>query len=106
MKRFHVHIGVTDLDANIRFYSNLFGSQPSVRKADYAKWMVDEPRLNFAISTGDHQGVSHLGLEGDSALPCVADDRSGMSMRLQSGVGGGKLNELCHRVCARGVGAA
>jgi len=66
MKRFHVHIGVADLDANIRFYSNLFGSQPSVRKADYAKWMVDEPRLNFAISTASHQGVGHLGLEADS----------------------------------------
>jgi len=67
MKRFHVHIGVRDLDANIRFYSNLFGVAPSVRKPDYAKWMVDEPRLNFAISTaGGHEGVSHLGLEGDS----------------------------------------
>lgn len=68
MKRFHVHVGVSDLEANIRFYSNLFGSEPTVRKIDYAKWMVDEPKLNFAISTsGEHQGVSHLGLEGDSA---------------------------------------
>ena len=68
MKRFHVHVGVADLDASIRFYSSLFAAEPTVRKADYAKWMVDEPRLNFAISTGsDHPGVSHLGLEGDSA---------------------------------------
>ena len=67
MKRFHVHVGVADLEANIRFYSSLFGFQPTVRKSDYAKWMVDEPRINFAISTGTHQGVSHLGLEGDSA---------------------------------------
>jgi catechol 2,3-dioxygenase-like lactoylglutathione lyase family enzyme len=67
MKRFHVHVGVADLDANVRFYSNLFGAQPTVRKTDYAKWMVDEPRINFAISTGGHEGVSHLGLEGDSA---------------------------------------
>lgn len=66
MKRFHVHVGVTDLEANIRFYSGLFGAQPTVRKADYAKWMVDEPRINFAISTGSHEGVSHLGFEGDS----------------------------------------
>jgi len=66
MKRFHVHVGVSDLEANIRFYSNLFGTQPTVRKSDYAKWMVDEPRINFAISTGSHKGVSHLGLEGDS----------------------------------------
>jgi catechol 2,3-dioxygenase-like lactoylglutathione lyase family enzyme len=67
MKRFHVHVGVTDLDANIRFYSNLFGAGPTVRKTDYAKWMVDEPRINFAISVGAREGVSHLGLEGDSA---------------------------------------
>ena len=66
MKRFHVHVSVTDLEANIRFYSSLFGSEPTVRKVDYAKWMVDEPRVNFAISTGPHEGVSHLGLEGDS----------------------------------------
>ena len=68
MKSFHVHVGVADHDANIRFYSSLFGAEPTVRKTDYAKWMVDEPRLNFAISTsGAHRGVSHLGLEGDSA---------------------------------------
>ena len=66
MKRFHVHVGVADLDTSIRFYSNLFGAEPTVRKADYAKWMVDEPRINFAISVARHHGVSHLGLEGDS----------------------------------------
>lgn len=76
MKRFHVHVGVTDLDANIRFYSNLFGAQPTVRKPDYAKWMVDEPRINFAISTGAHEGVSHLGLEGDSAEELAEIQRS------------------------------
>lgn len=67
MKRFHVHVGVTDLEANIRFYSNLFGAAPTVHKPDYAKWMIDEPRINFAISAGGREGVSHLGLEGDSA---------------------------------------
>jgi catechol 2,3-dioxygenase-like lactoylglutathione lyase family enzyme len=76
MKRFHVHIGVSDLEANIRFYSNLFGAQPTVRKPDYAKWMVDEPRINFAISTGTHEGVSHLGLEADSAEELAAIGRS------------------------------
>jgi catechol 2,3-dioxygenase-like lactoylglutathione lyase family enzyme len=50
MKRFHVHLGVADLDASIRFYSRLFGAEPTLRKPDYAKWMVDEPRINFAIS--------------------------------------------------------
>ena len=67
MKRFHVHISVSDLDANIRFYSSLFGAAPIVQKSDYAKWMIDEPRINFAISTSrTHSGVSHLGLEADS----------------------------------------
>ena len=72
MKRFHVHVGVTDLESSIRFYSSLFGAQPAVRKTDYAKWMVEEPRLNFAISTTGHTGVSHLGLEGDSAEELAA----------------------------------
>ena len=77
MKRFHVHVGVADLDANIRFYSKLFGAEPTVRKSDYAKWMVDEPRLNFAISTSTaQQGVSHLGLEGDSADELAEIQRS------------------------------
>ena len=63
--RFHVHLHVADLDANIRFYSSLFGAQPSVRKHDYAKWMLEDPRLNFAISTDKHGdiGIAHLGLQ-------------------------------------------
>jgi hypothetical protein len=68
MKRFHVHVGVADLDASVRFYSRLFRAEPTVLKPDYAKWMVDEPRLNFAISkTPGRPGVSHLGLQADSA---------------------------------------
>ena len=69
MKRFHVHVGVEDLDASIRFYSALFGAEPTVRKPDYAKWMVEDPRLNFAISErgeGRRVGVNHLGLQVDS----------------------------------------
>ena len=67
MKRFHVHVAVPDLDAGIRFYSTLFGAEPAVRKDDYAKWMLDEPRLNFAISNrGEPAGVNHLGLQVDS----------------------------------------
>ena len=50
MKRFHVHLGVLDLAASIRFYSGLFGQAPTVEKGDYAKWMIDDPRINFAIS--------------------------------------------------------
>jgi len=67
MKRFHVHVAVPDLRAGIRFYSTLFGAEPSVRKDDYAKWMLDEPRLNFAISQrGGAAGVNHLGFQVDS----------------------------------------
>ena len=65
MKRFHVHVGVTDLDQSIAFYTGLFGQAPSVTKSDYAKWMLDDPRINFAISQkcGAVKGVEHLGLQ-------------------------------------------
>jgi catechol 2,3-dioxygenase-like lactoylglutathione lyase family enzyme len=67
MKRFHVHVAVEDLAASIRFYSTLFGAEPAVRKNDYAKWMLDDPRVNFAISQrGEKPGVNHLGLQTDS----------------------------------------
>lgn len=69
MNRFHVHVHVIDLVANIRFYSQLFGAEPTVVKNDYAKWMLDDPRVNFAISTpqdGQAPGVGHLGLQADS----------------------------------------
>ena len=66
MKRFHVHVNVTDLETSIGFYSTLFGSAPSVRKPDYAKWMLDDPRVNFAISQRDRAvGIDHLGLQVD-----------------------------------------
>lgn len=67
MKRFHVHVSVDDLDHNIRFYSSLFGAAPAVVKGDYAKWMLDDPRINFAISRrGDAPGVNHLGIQVES----------------------------------------
>jgi lactoylglutathione lyase len=67
MKRFHVHVAVEDLAASIRFYSTLFGAGPAVVKDDYAKWMLDDPRVNFAISSrGGKVGVNHLGLQTDS----------------------------------------
>lgn len=68
MKRFHVHLHVADLSQSIHFYSQLFASPPSVVKSDYAKWMIDDPRLNFAIScTGHAPGIDHLGLQADDA---------------------------------------
>ena len=64
MKRFHVPVSVKDRDESVRFYSTLFGTAPSVEKPDYAKWMLDDPRVNFAISTRDPKhGVNHLGLQ-------------------------------------------
>ena len=61
----HVHVGVKDLDASIHFYSTLFGAEPTVTKHDYAKWMLDDPRVNFAISTDHHatKGIEHLGIQ-------------------------------------------
>jgi catechol 2,3-dioxygenase-like lactoylglutathione lyase family enzyme len=76
MNRFHVHVSVADLDQNIAFYSTLFGAAPSVRKPDYAKWMLDDPRVNFAISTRSSQhGVNHLGIqvESDEGLQSIRD---------------------------------
>jgi catechol 2,3-dioxygenase-like lactoylglutathione lyase family enzyme len=64
MKRFHVHMSVGDLNRSIQFYTELFGSQPSVLKSDYARWMLDDPRVNFAISQrGAALGVQHLGIQ-------------------------------------------
>ena len=64
MKRMHVHVGVDDLAQSTRFYSALFGTEPTVTKPDYAKWMLDDPRLNFAISTGHAaRGIEHLGIQ-------------------------------------------
>jgi catechol 2,3-dioxygenase-like lactoylglutathione lyase family enzyme len=64
MKRLHVHVSVKDLDESILFYSHLFAAEPSVRKPDYARWMLDDPRVNFAISRRDGKpGVQHLGIQ-------------------------------------------
>jgi catechol 2,3-dioxygenase-like lactoylglutathione lyase family enzyme len=64
MKRLHVHVSVADLRASVRFYSQLFATEPAVLKADYAKWMLDDPRVNFAISRRDGRpGVQHLGIQ-------------------------------------------
>jgi catechol 2,3-dioxygenase-like lactoylglutathione lyase family enzyme len=67
MKRFHVNISVADLDQSIDFYNTLFGQKPSVRKDDYAKWMLDDPRVNFAISKSSRSsGINHIGLQADT----------------------------------------
>jgi hypothetical protein len=64
MKRLHVHVAVDDLQHSIGFYSALFAAQPTVIKSDYAKWMLDDPRVNFAISArGRNAGLDHLGIQ-------------------------------------------
>ena len=68
MKRFHVHVAVPDLKQSIRFYSTMFGAEPAVVKDDYAKWMLEDPRVNFAISQrGGAAGINHLGFQVDEA---------------------------------------
>jgi catechol 2,3-dioxygenase-like lactoylglutathione lyase family enzyme len=67
MKRLHVHIAVDDLDKSVGFYSTLFGAQPGVLKSDYAKWMLEDPRVNLAISQRNRAaGVDHLGIQVES----------------------------------------
>ena len=63
MKQLHIHVGVEKLDESIRFYSALFGAEPVKTKTDYAKWLIEDPRVNFAISTRAKKGVDHLGIQ-------------------------------------------
>lgn len=66
MKRFHIHVGVKDLNSSVQFYSSLFGQGPTKLKEDYAKWMLEDPRINFAISTRSNaEGLDHLGFQVD-----------------------------------------
>jgi hypothetical protein len=86
MKRFHLHVSVKNLDESIRFYSTLFAAEPVVRQANYAKWMLEDPRLNFAISTR-HQpmGVNHLGVSPRSSqLACTASFLEARGVLVQS----------------------
>ena len=67
MKRFHVNVSVANLDKSIEFYRTLFGEEPTIVKSDYAKWMLDDPKVNFAISkSNEARGVNHVGLQVDS----------------------------------------
>jgi lactoylglutathione lyase len=73
MKRFHVHVHVDDLPRNIAFYSAMFNAQPTRVESDYAKWMLEDPRINFAISSRAHStGVGHLGFQVDTEEELVA----------------------------------
>ena len=83
MKRLHVHLSVKNLENSILFYSKLFASEPTVTKSDYAKWMLDDPRVNFAISTrSGKKGLDHLGLQAESAEE-LADIKDSMELAKQ-----------------------
>jgi extradiol dioxygenase family protein len=80
VKRFHVHVAVNDITESVRFYSSMFGAEPSVLKPDYAKWMIEDPRINFAISARDNGrgvGINHLGVQVDTD-----DELKGMRSQL------------------------
>ena len=67
MKRFHVGLSTADLEQSINFYTHLFGSAPTVSKSDYAKWMLDDPRINFSVTASNrNRGINHVGLQVDS----------------------------------------
>ena len=64
MKRFHIHVGVKSIEKSVQFFSTFFGQKPTKLKEDYAKWMLEDPRVNFAISTRSNEvGVDHLGIQ-------------------------------------------
>jgi lactoylglutathione lyase len=94
MKRFHVHVHVDDLEKSIRFYSILFGAEPAVTKHDYAKWLLEDPRLNFAVSSGtSRSGIGHLGLQVERPEELVEIAARGRS----AGLGG--VEERDARCC-------
>jgi len=88
MKRLHVNVAVGDLERSIAFYSGLFAAEPTVVKPDYAKWMLDDPRVNFAISTRSSQpGLDHLGIQVEDR-----QELAEVQARLES-AGGPRLDE-------------
>ena len=94
MKRLHIHIAVDHLADSIRFYSMLFAAEPNVTKSDYAKWMLDDPRVNFAISTrGAAVGLNHLGIQVESA-----EELTEIQARLQN-LGGNITEEVGTACC-------
>lgn len=94
MKRFHINLSVDDVDASIAFYSGLFGAEPNVRKPDYAKWMLDDPRVNFALSArGRAAGLDHLGIQAESE-----DELRAVQARL-NGTGSAVLDQGATTCC-------
>ena len=94
MKRFHVHVAVASLASSIDFYSKLFGQAPSKERLDYAKWMLDDPRVNFAISVRGHAtGVNHFGFQAENA-----EELHGLK-RLAEAASGGQVLDQGETAC-------
>jgi catechol 2,3-dioxygenase-like lactoylglutathione lyase family enzyme len=97
MKRLHVHIAVENLDESIRFYAELFAAQPTLRKPDYAKWMLEDPQVNFAISQrGARPGLNHLGIQAES--PAELREMEARLGQLQTGVQAERGASCCYAV--------
>jgi lactoylglutathione lyase len=94
--RLHVHVGVSDLEKSIAFYSHLFDAEPTRRETDYAKWMLDQPSVNFAISSraGGHAGLSHLGIQADT--PAELDELSARTRAATGEVREQKATSCCY----------
>jgi catechol 2,3-dioxygenase-like lactoylglutathione lyase family enzyme len=94
MKRFHVHVSVKNLRQSIDFYSTLFAVRPTVERGDYAKWMLENPRVNFAISARGHaSGVNHLGIQAESA-----EELAGLKQRAE-GINGSAATQQDSAAC-------
>lgn len=94
MKRLHVHVGVADIQSSIPFYSKMFGCEPTVLKSDYAKWQLEDPKVNFAISArGAPVGINHLGIQVESN-----DELGEMKARLD-GIEGDVVEEMGTACC-------
>ncbi len=94
MKRLHVHVAVADIAQSVGFYSTMFGAQPTVLKDDYAKWMLDDPRVNFAISSrGRVPGLDHLGIQAE-----VGAELTNISERLKA-AGADTFDEAATTCC-------
>ncbi|MFM9835041.1 MAG: ArsI/CadI family heavy metal resistance metalloenzyme [Methylophilaceae bacterium] len=90
MKKMHLHVSVNDLNKSISFYNSLFGASPTVLKADYAKWMLDDPLVNFAISQrGAAAGLDHIGIqvENDNELSEIKErlEKAELNLLTQEG---------------------
>jgi catechol 2,3-dioxygenase-like lactoylglutathione lyase family enzyme len=95
MKRFHVHVAVENLNESIAFYSDLFGTRPAVERPDYAKWMIEDPRVNFAISSRGHKpGLNHLGFQAENAAELAE-----LSLRADHAAGSAVMKETEVECC-------